>query len=61
MGKLADRLLGRVKIGTAIERAVKPIARLIRAPCLDADGKLKAGSQCAKMRDRLDRASVDTK
>lgn len=45
----------KIRWGDVVEKLVKPIARLLRPPCLDKTGKLKAGSPCAKRRDALNR------
>jgi hypothetical protein len=41
------------RIGDRVERLVKPIAKALKLQCLDADGKLKPSSGCAKRRDKL--------
>lgn len=41
--------------GDKVERAVKPLAKLIKSKCLDENGQLKSGSPCRKMRDRLNK------
>ena len=46
-------LLQRLQLGTRLERAVKPIAKALRLPCLDKGGALKPKSPCAKKRDWL--------
>jgi len=43
-------------LGTVIEQAVKPIAKALKLPCLDAQSRLKPGSPCARRRDALNRA-----
>jgi len=43
-------------LGDVIEAAVKPIARMLHLPCLDAEGRLKPDSGCAKRRDALNQA-----
>lgn len=48
------RVLMKARLGTRIERAVKPVAMALRLPCLDRDGQLKPDSPCAKRRDALD-------
>jgi hypothetical protein len=40
-------------LGDAIEAAVKPLAKALGVPCLDASGRLKPSSPCAKLRDAL--------
>jgi hypothetical protein len=42
-------------IGDKIERLVKPIAVALRLPCLDAQGRLRPESGCAKRRALLNR------
>jgi len=43
----------RLRLGDKVESVIKPVARALRLKCLDADGKLKPDSGCAKRRDRL--------
>jgi hypothetical protein len=43
------------RLGDRIERLVKPIAKLLRLPCLDEQHKLRPNSPCARRRDRLNR------
>jgi hypothetical protein len=50
----SDRRRG---LGDVIEAAVKPIARILQLPCLDAGGRLKPDSGCAKRRDALNKAA----
>jgi hypothetical protein len=40
-------------LGDFVEKLVKPIAKALRLPCLDAEGKLRPESGCAKRRDAL--------
>lgn len=40
-------------LGDRVEQFAKPVARLLGMKCLDAQGRLKADSGCAKRRDRL--------
>lgn len=42
-------------LGDLIEKIAKPFAKMMRLPCLDADGKLVTGSPCAKRRDALNK------
>jgi hypothetical protein len=42
-----------VYLGDALERIAKPIARVMRLPCLDQNGKLRPESGCAKRRAAL--------
>jgi hypothetical protein len=42
-------------LGDKIERLVKPIARALGLPCLDAQGHLRPESGCAKRRALLNR------
>lgn len=48
----AVRATGR-GLGDVIEAVMKPIARILQLPCLDAKGRLKPDSGCAKRRDAL--------
>jgi len=43
------------RLGEKIERLVKPVAKLLKLPCLDAAGKLKPQSPCGQRRQALDR------
>jgi hypothetical protein len=52
-GKLSELIWARLRPGDAIEKAVKPFAVAVGAPCLDKDGRLKPDSGCAKRRDYL--------
>jgi hypothetical protein len=47
--------LAPARLGDKIERAAKPVARLLRMGCLDEAGKLRAESGCAKRRDALNK------
>lgn len=42
-------------LGDIVERAVKPIAKMLRLPCLDKDGTLRPASPCAKRRNALNK------
>lgn len=44
--------------GDLVERAVKPIARVLRLSCLDAKGKLKPQSPCGKRKAALNKWHV---
>lgn len=46
--------LQRIRLGDAVEKLAKPIAKALKLPCLDGD-KLRPESPCAKRRDRLNR------
>ncbi len=50
---VASTVSSRPGLGDLVERAVKPIARLIRSDCLDEHDNLKPDSGCAKRRDWL--------
>lgn len=41
--------------GDVIEMLAKPIAKLMKIPCLDAEGKLRVGSGCAQRRDAMNK------
>jgi hypothetical protein len=43
-------------LGDVIERAMKPIASVLKMNCLDAEKKLKPESPCAKRREALNKA-----
>lgn len=43
-------------LGDLVEKAVKPFAKAIHHPCLDADDKLKPGSPCDQMKAALNKA-----
>jgi len=45
------------RLGDMVESLAKPIAKALRMPCLDKDGKLKPESGCAKRRDALNKLS----
>jgi hypothetical protein len=40
-------------LGDRVEQMAKPIAKLLGLDCLDAQGRLRVDSGCAKRRDRL--------
>jgi hypothetical protein len=40
-------------LGDWVERMAKPVAKLLKLPCLDENGNLKADSGCAKRRKGL--------
>jgi len=42
-----------MKLGDAIEQAVKPVAQALNLPCLDANGNLLPQSGCAQRRETL--------
>ena len=44
-----------LRLGDKVERMVKPIAKLLKLPCLDKNGKLIPGTPCAKRRDALNK------
>jgi len=54
-------MLARMRIGTMIERAVKPIGTRLGLPCYDERGNLRPDSGCAKRRDWLNGGAKDTK
>lgn len=43
-------------LGDMFEVAAKPVAKVLGLPCLDAQGRLKPDSGCAKRRDALNAA-----
>jgi hypothetical protein len=44
-----------MKLGDAIEKAVKPVAQVLNLPCLDQYGNLRPESGCAKRRDSINK------
>jgi len=42
-------------LGDVIEKMAKPIARALKLGCLDAGGKLRSNSPCAKRREAANR------
>lgn len=47
-----------IGLGDAIERIVKPLAKALKLPCLEASGGLKPESPCAKRRDALNKITL---
>jgi hypothetical protein len=45
--------VGPARVGTWLEKLVKPIARALGSDCLDAANNLKPGSPCAQARNAL--------
>ena len=41
------------RLGDRVEQFLKPVAKLLKLPCLNPDGALKPDSGCAKRRDWL--------
>lgn len=42
-----------IRLGSMIELLAKPMAQLMKLPCLDEKGQLRPESGCAKRRDRM--------
>jgi hypothetical protein len=49
--------IGPARVGTWLEKLVKPIARALGSDCLDAAENLKPNSPCAKARNALNQVS----
>lgn len=45
-------------LGDLVEQAVKPIAKAIHHPCLQADDTLRPGSPCHKIKTALNRVRL---
>lgn len=55
VAKLAGAEPKQAGLGDVVERLAKPVAKALGLGCLDAQGKLKPESGCAKRRDALNR------
>lgn len=49
-----------LRLGDLIETIAKPVAKLLRLPCVKPDSSLKPDSGCAKRRDKLNQLNAKT-
>ena len=54
------KLLFQTRLGDKFEAIAKPIAKLLKLPCLDEKGKLRPESGCAKRKEMLNKVMFPT-
>jgi hypothetical protein len=48
----------RLGMGDVVERVAKPIAKALKLPCLDGNGRLKPESGCARRKAALNKGGL---